>query len=59
MRLRITITSEIEVTDLSHYDATTLEEAAANQQKWIDNGDHDPLDFMDWDEASIKVEPVK
>lgn len=58
-KLRATIVVEWEVEDLSHYDATTIEEAARNQQRYCDEGTVGPFDLLAWGEdASVRVEPV-
>lgn len=58
MKLRFTVTSVIEVEDLKLYEANTIEQAAKNQQAWIDDGIADIMDCMGdmWD---VKVEAVK
>jgi hypothetical protein len=42
-RLRVTIVAEWKVRkkDLAYYEARTIEEAAANQQKWVDENEVD------------------
>ena len=47
MKLKATITAEWEVKELSHYDALTIEEAAMNQQKWLDEGIVEIFDLFD------------
>ena len=46
MKLRITFTVDCLVTDLKHYEATTLEEAARNQEEWLKDGTADPFDIL-------------
>jgi hypothetical protein len=58
MKLKITITDEVEIDDLRNYEATTLEEAAKNQQLWADSGEMDLTEMVNWDRAKITVEPV-
>lgn len=57
MRLRITVTAEIEVTDLADYDAKTLEEASENQQRWLDDGEA-LIEEVLGDDCSVTVEAV-
>jgi hypothetical protein len=45
MRMILTFQCELEIDDLEDYEATTLEEAVANQKKWWENGTCDPYDF--------------
>jgi hypothetical protein len=60
MKLRYTMVMECYVSFLSHYEASTLEEAARNQQLWIDDGISDIIDIvLNSDIQSVKVEPVK
>ena len=59
MKLRITVVVEQDVDSLVDYEATTLEEAATNQQEWLDNGSSSLWELIDFaDEVTIKVEPV-
>lgn len=58
MKLRVTITTEWEVEDLAHYEASTIEEAARNQEKWL-NEDKSELAYFVGEESKIKVEAVK
>lgn len=41
MKLKITFVGYITVDVLEHYQATTIHEAAANEDNWIRNGDHE------------------
>lgn len=62
MKLKITISLEIEVTPenlKSYYDASTIEEAATNQQKWIDDGSCDLMELIDFYDNVVTVEPIK
>jgi hypothetical protein len=34
----VTVTAEIPVTDLSHYEADSIQEAASNQLEWLNEG---------------------
>ena len=59
-KLKMTIVTEWEVDDLTHYDAKTIEEAAENQQAWIDSGDHMVEDVLGYcKDMTVKIEVVK
>jgi hypothetical protein len=59
MKLRYTLVMEQRVRFLEHYEASTLEEAAKNQQKWLDDGVSDILDIvLNSDIKSVKVEGI-
>lgn len=58
MKLRFTMVAEIEIKDLKYYEATSLEEAVANQAKWIDDGAVDPYDLVG-EVCKITVEGVQ
>jgi hypothetical protein len=59
MKFRYTLVMEQRVRFLEHYEASTLEEAAKNQQKWLDDGVSDILDIvLNSDIQSVKVEAV-
>jgi hypothetical protein len=56
MKLKFTITFENEILDLSHYEATTLQEAVENQTKWLKEGAIGVLDLVESAvEGSIKL----
>ena len=46
-KLKVVITTIVDVDDLDQYDAETIEEAAENAQKYIDAGDNSPYDYVD------------
>ena len=48
MRLKITVTGYIEVSNLDHYNASSIQEAAKNQQAWLEEGDACPLELLDF-----------
>jgi len=58
VKLRITAVVECEVEDLAHYEAATLEEAARNQQQWIDEGACTIGDIFDTEDVKITVEAL-
>lgn len=58
-RIRVIFTYELEINDLAHYNASTLEEAAETQKQMIEDGTNDIFVIMDIaEEASVEVEPV-
>jgi hypothetical protein len=58
-KLKVTLTFEVEVSDLSHFGAATIEEAAANQKKWLEDGTHGVGDLLSYgDYISVEVAPV-
>jgi hypothetical protein len=60
MKLRFILVMECGVSHLEHYNASTLEEAVINQQRWIDEGDFDILDIVLNSEIKlVKVEAVR
>lgn len=52
-KLKVTITSVFDVEDLEDYEAETLEEAAKNTQRWIDNFEHEKQDYVDEDSVVV------
>lgn len=46
MKLKYTFVFELEVDHLADYEATTLEEAAKNEQQWINEGSTDVYDLI-------------
>lgn len=46
-KLKVVITTIVDVDDLAQYEAETIEEAAKNAQKYLDNGDNSPYDYVD------------
>jgi hypothetical protein len=59
MKFRYTLVMEQQVRFLEHYEASTLEDAAKNQQKWLDDGVSDILDIvLNSDIQSVRVEAV-
>jgi hypothetical protein len=59
MKLRITVVCDLEVEDLSDYEATTIEEAAANQKRWFDDQPGLVTEVFGWHQIQeIKVEPI-
>lgn len=59
MKLRITVTALIDVHDLSHYDASSLSEAAANQKEWLEDGSAGIDDVLGCsDNLTFTVEPA-
>jgi len=60
MKLKAKIEIEWPVEDLEHYNATTLAEAAKNQQRIFDEGGVGVEDLIAWSEVTkVRIEPVK
>lgn len=58
MKLRVTITVDIPVLSLDAFEATTLEEAAINQLRWLLDGDMGVADLFLEDDSEIEVTPI-
>ncbi len=59
MELKIIITATIDVENLAHWQATTLDEAAENQQCWLEDGTTMPAEVIEFAHTvTTKVEPV-
>ncbi len=52
-KLKVVITTIVDVDDLDEYEAETIEEAAENAQKYLDNGDNSPYDYVDGYESCV------
>jgi hypothetical protein len=59
MKLKLTLTAEIEVTNLEDYAATTIQEAAINALAWMKYGQIDPVDMLLGYPFSVNIEPVE
>jgi hypothetical protein len=46
-KLKVTISIVIDVDSLEAWGAETLEEAASQQQRWFDDGDCHPTEFLE------------
>lgn len=58
-KLRATLVVEWEVEDLYHYNAKTMEQAAAMTQKQFDDGDASLEDVASWGNfISVKIEVI-
>ena len=58
MKLKAIVTCVWDVNSLEDYNATTIEEAADNEQRRIDVGDYDLEDLVcNSDEITIKILP--
>ena len=58
-KLRVTIVSEIDVDDLTQYEAETLEQAAENAQTYIREGFNSAIDYIDFDNMQVFIDPIK
>jgi len=52
MYIEVTVVARIPVEDLSHYEASSIGEAAKNQASWCDNGECSFLELLEF--AEIK-----
>lgn len=61
MHLELTIIVRIPITEAQFpsYEATTLEEAAANQQKWLLDGSADLPEMLDYEGVIFSVKPIR
>jgi hypothetical protein len=58
-KLRVTIVTEFDVDDLEDYEAESIEQAAQNAAKWIEEGHNSVFDYVDNETSVIKIEVVK
>ena len=60
MFLRVTVTVDIPVRDLSDWEAKTLEEAAINQLAWYEDGSANIAeDVAQGENLKIKIQPIE
>lgn len=58
-KLRVTIVTEFEVDDLEDYDAKSMEQAAENAARWIDEGYNSVFDYVDVETSKVTIEVAK
>ena len=59
MKLHVTVTAEIPVTDLSHYEADSIQEAASNQLEWLNEGSIGIGELIDGCVTSVSIVGVE
>lgn len=57
--IQVNVTALIPVEDLSHYEATTLDEAVDNQRQWFDDDSMELGDILDVDDVTVTFTAVQ